>query len=236
MSQNKLMIAPVAFAIFLSSGMLLLGADENVKKCVCQPVDLLKKATLNDFDFFLMENGKKEDTFSITADGVLHLTGEPKGWLGTKKEYRNFILTSEFRYPKPEIKTNSGLLVRIGEQKKTTFLPHCLEIQMQTGDCGTLYAFHDFVITGDKTLMKTFPNHEFAGNCTSVVKFRDAQNYENLSWNKIEIHCNEDLVIVKVNGKVVNWAVMAEINPGKIAFQSEGGPIEFRNAFVTELP
>jgi hypothetical protein len=92
------------------------------------------------------------------------------------------------------------------------------------------------VITGDKTLMKSYANHEFAGNCESVIKFRDAQNYEKLSWNKIEITCNEDLLIVKINGKVVNWAIMAEIKPGKIAFQSEGGPIEFRNAFLTALP
>ena len=235
MSQTKIIVS-TALALFLSSSFLLFGADADVKKCVCQPVDLLKNAKLNDFDFFLIDNGKKEDAFSITADGVLHLTGEPKGWLGTKKEYRNFILTSEFRYPDPEIKTNSGLLVRIGEQKTTTFLPHCVEIQLQTGDCGTLYAFHDFVITGDKTLMKSYANHEFAGNCESVVKFRDAQNYEKLSWNKIEIHCNEDLLIVKINGKVVNWAIMAEIKPGKIAFQSEGGPIEFRNAYLTVLP
>jgi hypothetical protein len=44
------------------------------------------------------------------------------------------------------------------------------------------------------------------------------------------------LLIVKINGKVVNWAIMAEIKPGKIAFQSEGGAIEFRNALLTVLP
>jgi hypothetical protein len=44
------------------------------------------------------------------------------------------------------------------------------------------------------------------------------------------------LIVVVVNGKIVNWVTDAEQTPGKIGFQSEGGPIEFRNAILTLLP
>ncbi len=55
-------------------------------------------------------------------------------------------------------------------------------------------------------------------------------------WNSMEIVCSEGLVVVQLNGKIVNWVLNAEQTPGKLAFQSEGGPIEFRNAMLTELP
>lgn len=202
----------------------------------CEVIFLLDNAKLEDFDAFLYQGEKVEDCYNITEDGVLQIKGEPKGWLGTKKNYKNFIFASEFRYPDPSVETNSGMLVRIGTQKKTTFLPHCVEIQLAMGDCGTLYAFHDFVITGEKDRCKSYPNHITAGNCESVVKMCDAQNYKDRAWNKAEIICIDNVLIVKINGKVVNWAIMNEVNPGKVAFQSEGGPSEFRNATLTVLP
>jgi len=55
-------------------------------------------------------------------------------------------------------------------------------------------------------------------------------------WNSMEILCNEELLVVVVNGKIVNWATGTEVVAGRIGLQSEGGPIEFRNAVLTPLP
>ena len=52
----------------------------------------------------------------------------------------------------------------------------------------------------------------------------------------MEILCNNGLIVVVVNGQIVNWTTGAEKIEGRLGFQSEGGPIEFRNAVLTTLP
>jgi hypothetical protein len=47
---------------------------------------------------------------------------------------------------------------------------------------------------------------------------------------------NGDRVTLKVNGEVVNEGWGAEVRPGKIALQSEGGEIHFRNIRLIPLP
>jgi hypothetical protein len=51
----------------------------------------------------------------------------------------------------------------------------------------------------------------------------------------MEILCVEGLIVVTVNGKIVNWTTGAEPIAGRIGLQSEGGPIEFRNAVITPI-
>lgn len=197
-------------------------------------IDLLSGATLDDFDFFLLENGEKESVFSID-NGVLTVTGTPFGWLGTKNDYRNFVISFEFRLLDPEGETNSGFLVRMGEQKPTTFVPHCVEIGIYNKETGTIFGFHDFHVKGDDSRMVYYKDHEFCGNCDEVDLIRDP--IKNLGeWNKMTISCCGSVVIVELNGIPVNWGVMAEDYAGKVAFQSEGAAIEFRNAFLTEMP
>ena len=200
-----------------------------------EAIRLLDNAAVSDFDCFLYPTANADEVFQI-KDNVLYVTGDPKGYLATKKSYKNFILTSEFRYPDPKIETNSGFLVRIGKQPEKTFLPRCVEIQLMTQDCGTLYSFHDFKMSGNKEFFKFFPEHITAGNCCSLVKFKDARNYQPLAWNTVEILCNENLILIKINGQLVNWAEMSETAAGPVAFQSEGGPAEFRNTVLTVLP
>jgi hypothetical protein len=45
-----------------------------------------------------------------------------------------------------------------------------------------------------------------------------------------------DRITLKVNGEVVNEGWGAEVRPGKIALQSEGGEIHFRNIRLIPLP
>ncbi len=197
-------------------------------------VDLLRGATLDDFDCFLLDDGQRDKVFSL-SEGVLTVKGTPFGWLGTKKDYHNFVIETEFRLPDPEGETNSGFLVRMGEQKPTTFLPHCIEIGIYEKETGTLFGFHDFRISGEESRMVYYKDHEDAGNCDQVNLIRDPIT-DLGQWNKMKITCLANVVLVELNGIPVNWGVMAEDYAGKIAFQSEGANIEFRNAFLTEMP
>ena len=227
---------------FLASVLLLvpltLSAAENDAPIADGPhagaVDLLRGATLDDFDYFLLDGEQREKAFSL-EDGVLSIAGTPFGWLGTKNDYHNFVVETEFRLLNPEGETNSGFLVRMGEQKPTTFLPHCVEIGIYEKETGTLFGFHDFRIMGEESRMVYYKDHEDAGNCDQIDLIRDPVT-DLGEWNRMKITCLANVVAVELNGIPVNWGIMAEDYAGKIAFQSEGAKIEFRNAYLTVMP
>ena len=54
-------------------------------------------------------------------------------------------------------------------------------------------------------------------------------------WNRMEITCRGDEVIVKVNGDLVNHGTNCSVTEGAIALQSEGAPIEFRKVVLQPL-
>ena len=53
-------------------------------------------------------------------------------------------------------------------------------------------------------------------------------------WNTAEVVCEGNSITVYINGQLQNQAT-SETSEGYIALQSEGGPIEFRNVYLTEL-
>ncbi len=69
---------------------------------------------------------------------------------------------------------------------------------------------------------------------TIVNRFQSGQIENPEVWNKVEVTCFESLVFVRVNGVLVNWAYGVEPQAGQIGFQSEGGEVWYRNAFIIE--
>ena len=66
------------------------------------------------------------------------------------------------------------------------------------------------------------------------VKERNG-NYENPTgeWNTAEVKCEGGKLTVYINGKLQNECT-CDSTEGYIALQSEGGPLEFRNIYVTK--
>lgn len=167
---------------------------------------------------------KMEDVWSA-KDGVLLCKGQPVGYLLTKKkDFENYVLTLEWRWP--EKGGNNGVLVHVTEPGALGVWPKSLEVQLGSGDAG------DFWVIG--TTMKL---DEPEGRI-------EDRRHKNLSdgdekplgeWNKMKITCRGDEVLVKVNGKLVNHAKNVSQAKGAIALQSEGTPIEFRNIKLTPL-
>ena len=50
-------------------------------------------------------------------------------------------------------------------------------------------------------------------------------------WNRAEIICKGDKMMVYINGSLENEATLA-YKTGYIALQSEGGPLAFRNIYI----
>lgn len=195
-------------------------------------VDLFQNATLADFDYFLDEGAKKEDVFSL-KNGILTITGKPFGWLETKKDYKNFVLKAEFRYPEQDKAINSGIFLRINK-RTGHFLPRCIEFQLMPKGIGDLYGFRNMKMIGSADRSSSNENHKLVGVFHGVKKYRNGASSDLSQWQKVEIACFEDAMAVKVNGKLVNVAVEVENIEGKIGFQSEGGLIEFRNVIIQE--
>jgi hypothetical protein len=55
-------------------------------------------------------------------------------------------------------------------------------------------------------------------------------------WNTYDVVCVDGTVKLSVNGKFVNGISHASQKKGYICFESEGGPIQFRNLRIIELP
>ncbi len=167
---------------------------------------------------------KMEDVWSV-EDGVLVCKGQPVGYLLTKKnDYENYVLSLEWRWPKEG--GNNGVLVHVTKPGALGVWPKSLEVQLADQQAG------DFWVIGTTI------------DVDNAEKRRQDRRHLNLSdgdekpigkWNKMEITCRGNEVLVKVNGKLVNHATNVSQTRGAIALQSEGTPIEFRNITLVRL-
>jgi hypothetical protein len=202
-------------------------------------MNLFDKKNLSEWDFHTdKENVSVGDVYSF-EDDVLVCKGKPFGWIGTKEEYKNFKLSVEYRWPEDAKPTNSGIFLRLNKQPENTFLPRCFEVQLSAGNAGDLYGFHGMKLPApagvtEKRVSARDGGEKF-GQINSLKKNADLEKDAG-QWNVLDILCHDGLIVIVVNGKIVNWATNAELVSGKIGFQSEGGPIEFRNAVLNVLP
>ena len=195
---------------------------------------LFEKKNLADWDFYVAKEGVKAgDVFSFANDGRLLCTGEPFGYLATKESYKNFKFAVEWRWSEGKEPTNSGIFLKITDQPKDAFLPKTIEVQLQHKNAGDVWAFHGRTITEPGNRIVSAEN-DAIGKFMGVKKLLDAEKASG-QWNVMEILCTEELLVVVINGTIVNWTTGAEPIEGRIGFQSEGGPIEFRNAVLTTL-
>jgi len=197
-------------------------------------IDLFASKNLADWDFFLDDGVKKEDVFSFTDTGTLYCTGVPMGYLCTKEKYRDFKLTVQWRWPAGVEPTNSGVFLRLTGDPKS--LPRAVEAQLAHGNAGDLWAFHGMGLTGFDKARYTFntPGGALTGETRGTKKLVAAERPAG-NWNTFDILCQGGTIVVSVNGTIVNWTKDVEDIAGAVGLQSEGGPIEFRNFFLTPL-
>ncbi len=203
-------------------------------------VNLFDKKNLSEWDFHVDKEGVAVgDVFSWTDAGTLVCKGIPFGYLATKEPYKNFKLSLEYRWPEGVKPTNSGIFLRIAEQPPKTFLPKTVEVQLAHKSAGDLWGFHDMKLPGPagspEARIVVKDGGEIMGRQSGVKRVLEAER-EPGQWNALEILCTEGLIVVVLNGKIVNWVTDAEILAGRLGFQSEGGPIEFRSAELSVLP
>ena len=205
-------------------------------------------------------NLKPNDVFRITPEGYLLSAGSPSGLISTVKDYKDFRITLEYRWVQkgPEGKEldyvfpeqvrgnrDSGMNIRniSGSNGQGC---DAYEIQIQnmpergrttTGGIYVVgYAYYDKSLKTDPALM--VPKQ--LGTAPRFERDRMRLPSKNVEkplgeWNLLDVLVDRDHIVVKLNGEQINEATGAEQVAGKIAFQSESWPIEFRNINLTPI-
>ncbi|HSV74637.1 MAG TPA: DUF1080 domain-containing protein [Chthonomonadales bacterium] len=157
------------------------------------------------------------------AARVLICRGNPIGYIRTVRDYTNFILRLEWRFnPVTRQAGNSGVLLRVvGEDK---IWPRSVEAQLMSGNAGDIW-----LIDGARL---TTPPERVEGRRIRATRYNERPIGE---WNQYEITVDGGRISLRVNGVLVNEGTDAEVVPGKIALQSEGAEIHFRNIRLTPL-
>ena len=183
-------------------------------------IQLFNGKDLSNWVFYLRDKAMDPATVFTAHDGVIHITGNPFGYMRTKDSYSDYRLHVEYRWPAEA--TNSGVFVH--GQKPDTIWLKCIECQLMAGNAG------DFVCMNGAEMK------ERTDKSTPVVRKMAASSEKAIGeWNAMEVVCNGNTIEVYVNGVLQNRGTNVSVTSGSICLQSEGKDIEFRNVFLSLL-
>lgn len=173
-------------------------------------------------------------TWSV-KDGMIICTGKPAGYIVTDEEFGNYVLKLQWRWAPGSKGGNSGVLLHVQSPDKVW--PKSVEAQLQHGQAGDFWLIDTKLDIDEKRRDPKTPRH-FIRMGESWVMAQGEKNaradrleFEKPigEWNQYEIHVNGNNFKLLVNGKLVNEGKNGELSKGKIALQSEGAEIHFRN-------
>lgn len=159
------------------------------------------------------------EVFTV-RDGNIRIAGQPFGYMRTARQYGDYRLHAEWRWIGEA--TNSGIFQRV--QAGDRLWPEAVECQLQAGRAGDLLGLGGAKIAGAESNGRVFIKPRSGGECERPAG----------EWNCAEIVCVGDHIAVCVNGVLQNECT-GSVRSGYIALQSEGGPVEFRNIWLTRL-
>lgn len=158
---------------------------------------------------------------------MIRMNGGNIGYLMTKKSYKNFELSMEFRWNIEEkfhrdknIK-NSGLMYNIPVDSPDNIWPKGIQFQIKENVTG------DFIFL-DQVTAKVNGKQVEAGASVSSPKFSANENPHG-QWNFIVVKSFNGKITQYLNGKLVNECAEASSVEGKISLNYEGSPIDFKN-------
>jgi len=219
MKTRTLKFAALLIALLLMTPSFII-AQNDVEKSESKKIQLFNGENLNNWAFQLRDASVDPATVFTVQNGVIHITGDPFGYMRTKKTYSDYKLHVEWRWPGEA--TNSGIFVH-GQQPDAIWLK-CIECQLQAGNAG------DFVCMSGAD-MKEHTNK----SRSSVRKKAESSEKQAGEWNSMDIVCDANTIEVFVNGVLQNKGTEVTVSKGHICLQSEGKDIEFKNVFLTEL-
>ena len=183
--------------------------------------------------FYLRQpkEGKKvepKEVWSIT-DGYVRCIGKPNGYMATEKPYGDYVLKVKWRFPKDGKGGNSGVLLHV--QEKDEVWPTSVEAQMFAGRAGDFWLIYPPAVKLDVDPARQDPKqarHYFRIQKEEIEKPLG-------EWNEYEITCKGGDVTLVVNGKKANEGKNGNLTKGRIALQSEGAEVHFKDIVIKSL-
>ena len=160
------------------------------------------------------------EVFTV-RDGNIRIAGQPFGYMRTVRQYGDYRLHAEWRWIGEA--TNSGIFQRVQEGDKVW--PQGIECQLMAGRAGDLVLLGGARADGIEPVGK-FPIKARIGDAGCEKPAGE--------WNEAEIVCQGDRMAVYINGGLQNECSGTN-RTGYIALQSEGGTLEFRNVYLTDV-
>jgi hypothetical protein len=198
------------------------GAAEVSGKAV-NTVTLFNGRDLAGWRLFLADGKSDPSAAKVSSDGVIHLASKLSGYLVTEKNFSNYHLHVEWRWPKDAVaNSNSGVLVHLNPPDAVW--PKCFECQLKTGNAGQIVG-----------LGLDIPAAPLLSNRKRAPRLADPSEKPHGEWNTYEIYCRGDAIEVFVNGVRQNAVKDLPVSSGGIALQLEGFPIDFRNVWLAPL-
>lgn len=197
-------------------------------------VPIFNGSDLDGWTKFLQHQGADKDPQKVITveNGAIHVTGQDFGYIATKKSYKNFHLSLEFKWgerkfpPREHEKRDAGICFNV-DLVDNKIWPKSAECQIQEGDVGDLWLIDS--VTAFVDGLQTEPK-----DYAQVVKIKDGERSHG-EWNKVEVISNNGKFVFMVNGHLVNEGEYLSITSGRILLQSEGAEVYYRDVKIEEL-
>lgn len=198
-----------------------------VTSCTEKKESLFNGKNLDGWTIFVDESIISPEDFFYVNDGMIECIGVPMGYLRTIKEYSDYLLHIEWRYP--ENPTNSGVFLHTSGPDK--IWPQHFQGQLKYEDAG------DFIVQGEgQTATLEGIVYESSDTLRPVVpKLNPTNEKPAPEWNSYDITCIGSTIELRVNGLLQNTATDCSLTKGGIGLQAEGSKIQFRNLWIKPL-
>lgn len=199
-------------SIYLAAAVL---AATLLASCGEKKVNLLESDSMDRWKVVVNEDSLGRTAFTI-EEGILKISGMPFGYIRSAQSFSDYTLSLEWRWT-GEKGVDGGIFNFLQGEDKVW--PLGVQFQMTPEDMGVL--------------MGGIPLEGVEGPFYKKLRLVESSPERPVGeWNEVKFSCKGGQLEAWLNGVLVNKAV-CEAKEGYIGFQSEGGPMEIRNLYVT---
>ena len=172
----------------------------------------------------------------IVRNGLLVSLGDPPGHLITDREFENYRLEVEYRFPGDP--GNAGVLVHASTPRALyKMFPKSIEVQMMHENAGDFWVIVEDIVVEDMEARRG-PKENWGiteGKGRRILNLTDGSENPPGEWNRMIIEAVDRSIRVWLNGDLVNDGYNATVHRGRIALQAEGSEVEFRMVALTPV-